>query len=63
MTSKVTPEETQQVNDVKTDQPGAPKNNAVVLSTAQPKKIQMPTRYANSILNKDIVYIIIHVFN
>lgn len=46
MTSKVAPEETQQVKDAKTDQP---KSNAVVLSTAQPKKIQMPTRYANSI--------------
>ncbi len=42
--SKVSPEE---VKDVKTNQPNT-SNQPIVLTTSQPKKIQIPSSYANS---------------
>ena len=52
--SKVTPQDTQ---EVKTNQPSSSK--PVVISSAQPKKIELPARYSNSnytlIINKKLI--------
>jgi hypothetical protein len=49
MTSKVTPIEAEELKDVKTNQPIV-SNQQVVLTSAQPKKIIMPSMYSNSII-------------